>query len=157
MPVTTLHHPLRRWDATYVDTSVWCAYGFRQAESAPAVAWLEAQDLTHLGTAWWAETEFASALSIQVRKKALSQGQARHAGERFADLMAAVHRLNVIEADFLQAADWVANAASGLRGGDALHLAVAQRHGCKAVATLDAAMRASAQRLGFRIVTLSNR
>ena len=40
---------------------------------------------------------------------------------------------------------------------DALHLAVAQRHGCKAVATLDTAMRASAQRLGFRIVTLSNR
>jgi len=75
MPVTTLHHPPRRWDATYVDTSVWCAYGFRQAESAPAVAWLEAQDLTHLGTAWWAETEFASALSIQVRKKPCRRGR----------------------------------------------------------------------------------
>lgn len=154
MPAATLHHPLRRWDATYIDTSVWCAYCFHENEGAAVIDWMAQADMSHLGTAWWAETEFASALSIQVRKKALTGPRLQLARERFAEAMDMVHRLNVIEADFLQAADWVADAASGLRGGDALHLAVAQRHGCKAVATLDATMRASAQRLGFRIVEL---
>ena len=144
-----------RFEATYVDTSVWCAYGFNQAESAPAMEWLQTADLTRLGTAWWAETEFASALGIQLRKKALNAAQARRAQERFADLMAAVNRLNLIEADFIKAAQWAAQPAHGLRGGDALHLAVAQRHGCKAVATLDATMQANARRLGFRTITFS--
>lgn len=144
-----------RFEATYVDTSVWCAYGFNQAESAQAIEWLQTADLTRLGTAWWAETEFASALGIQMRKKALNAAQARRAQERFADLMAAVNRLNVIQADFIEAARWAAQPAHGLRGGDALHLAVAQRHGCKAVATLDAAMQANARRLGFRTVSFS--
>ena len=69
--------------------------------------------------------------------------------------MAAVNRLNLIEADFIEAAQWAAQPARGLRGGDALHLAVAQRHGCKAVATLDATMQANARRLGFRTISFS--
>jgi len=32
---------------------------------------------------------------------------------------------------------------------------VAQRHGCKAVATLDATMQANARRLGFRTISFS--
>jgi uncharacterized protein len=141
-----------KFEATYVDSSVWCAYCFNQAESYEALQWLVQTDLSRLGTSWWTETEFASALGIQLRKKALTAVQARHARDRFADLMDVVNRLNVIEPDYLEAAAWVVDSKHGLRGGDALHLAVAQRHGCKAVATLDVNMQQNAKRLGLRVI-----
>jgi predicted nucleic acid-binding protein len=141
-----------RIEATYVDTSVWCACCFNQEESPQAGAWLRDADLMRLGSAWWTQTEFASALAIQLRKKALTPPQARWAQASFADWMGAVNRLDVIEDDFLQAAAWVSKASSGLRGGDALHLAVAQRHGCKAVASLDVVMQRSALSFGFEVV-----
>ncbi len=144
-----------RFEATYVDTSVWCAYCFSQLESPGAMQWLQEADLSRIGTAWWTETEFASALGIQLRKKALTQPQARQSRERFADLMGAVNRLNVVEADFLEAATWAAQGGNSLRGGDALHLAVAQRHGCQVVATLDQTMQQNARKLGFRVINFS--
>lgn len=116
--------------------------------------WLSECDLSHVGTAWWTETEFASALGIQLRKRALNLTQARGANSLFGDLMNMVHRLNVIEADFVQAAQWAAQVSWGLRGGDALHLAVAQRHGCTALASLDFKMCECAEKLGLKLVDL---
>lgn len=144
----------KRSDAVYVDASVWCAYCFNQRESAGALRWLSEVDLTLVGTAWWTETEFASALGIQVRKKALNLAQAKRARALFEDLMGIAHRLNVIEADFMQAAQWTAQANLGLRGGDALHLAVAQRHGCTVLASLDNKMCECAKALGLKMVDL---
>lgn len=145
-------HLKTKFEATYVDTSVWCAYCFNEEGGAQAIDWMATADMTRLGSAWWTETEFASALSIQVRKKALSGARLQAAKTRFLEAMDMVNRLNVIEADFLEAAAWVANPASGLRGGDALHLAVAQRHGCKVVAALDQGMKDNARKLGFQVV-----
>jgi uncharacterized protein len=144
-------HLKPRFEATYVDTSVWCAYCFNEEGGEQVIDWLAAADMTRLGSAWWAETEFASALSIQVRRKALTGRHLQSAKARFLEAMGMVNRLNVIEADFLEAAAWVADPASGLRGGDALHLAVAQRHGCKVVATLDQGMKDNARKLGFEV------
>jgi predicted nucleic acid-binding protein len=145
-------HLKPKFEATYVDTSVWCAYCFNEEGGERVIDWMAAADMTRLGSAWWTETEFASALSIQVRKKALPGARLQTAKTRFLEAMDMVNRLNVIEADFLEAAAWVANPASGLRGGDALHLAVAQRHGCKVVATLDLGMKDNARKLGFQVV-----
>ena len=144
----------RRPSATYVDTSIWCASCFHQDESAAAIQWLDTTDMARMGAAWWVETEFASALGIQLRKKALNRHQARWARDRFADLMGMVHRLNVIEADYLHAAELCAADGLRVRGADALHLAVAQRHGCTALATLDTEMGDAAVSLGFELVTI---
>lgn len=143
-----------RSEAVYVDSSVWCAYCFNQSDSAGAMNWLAEVDMSRVGTAWWTETEFASALGIQMRKKALNVAQAKRARAMFGDLMDMARRLNVVEADFLQAAQWTAQAGWGLRGGDALHLAVAQRHGCTVLASLDIRMCECAASLGLKLVDL---
>lgn len=145
-----------RRQATYVDTSVWCAYCFNEKGSEPIVEWLAAMDMQHLGASWWVETEFASALSIKMRNKGLNKLQAAAAQERFAEVMDMVKRLNLMEADFLEAAtSCAAFQVQGLRGGDALHLAVAQRHGCTYLASLDADMCKCAKRMGFQLIDWS--
>jgi uncharacterized protein len=140
--------------ATYVDTSVWCAYCFNEAGSERALQWLSAANLLRVGTSWWTKTEFSSALGIQLRKEALTRKQAESARARFAEVMEMVTVLNVIELDFLEAAAACVDSAHGLRGGDALHLAIAQRHGCTSVATLDHQMQANAKRLGLKLIDL---
>jgi uncharacterized protein len=142
----------RRPRSTYVDTSVWCAYCFNEESSEQAVAWLSEVDLSQVGASWWVQTEFESALGIQVRKGALSKRQAEMARQKFAEVLTMVRALNVIEQDFAEAAKSCQDAASGLRGGDALHLVVAQRHGCTSLASLDTKMQANAQQLGFKLI-----
>jgi predicted nucleic acid-binding protein len=85
-----------------------------------------------------------------VRSKSLKVPQARLAQERYAESMDMVRRLNVIEADFREAASACLRVEK-LRGGDALHLAIAQRHGCTALATLDKDMQTVAQKMGFEL------
>ena len=138
----------------YVDTSVWCAYCFNEKDSERAIDWLGTADLSLMGTSWWTETEFASALGIQCQKKALTANQARKARARFTDLLDMVTRLNVLEQDYLLASEYCTDSAHGLRGGNALHLAIAQRHGCTMVATLDKDMQANAKRLGLKLIEL---
>ena len=138
--------------ATYVDTSVWCAYCFNEEDAEKAVHWLGNVAMENVGTAWWTRTEFESALALQMRKKALNEQQAKRSRKLFDDLMAMVVGLNVIEADFLEAAHSCKLHASKLRAADALHLAVAGRHGCGALATLDKDMRDNALRLGLQLV-----
>ncbi len=140
--------------ATYVDTSVWCAYCFNDEDAEKAVQWLANVDMTKVGTAWWTRTEFESALALQLRKKALNESQANRSRKLFADLMAMVVELNVIREDFLEAAKSCSEHVSRLRAADALHLAIAGRHGCKAVATLDKDMRKNALRLGLEVIDL---
>jgi uncharacterized protein len=140
--------------ATYVDTSVWCAYCFNEAGSENAVEWLGRANLAWVGTSWWTETEFASALGIQLRKKALTKKQAASARERFVEVLDMVNLLNVTEHDFREAASYCFEASRGHRGGDALHLAIAQRHGCTTLATLDLQMQANARRLGLKLIEL---
>ncbi len=140
--------------ATYVDTSVWCAYCFNEEASERALQWLSETNLLHVGTSWWTKTEFSSALGIQLRKEALTRKQAENARARFAEVMEMVNVLNVIEQDFLAAAAACVDSIHGLRGGDALHLAIAQRHGCTTVATLDHQMQANAKRLGLKLIDL---
>lgn len=142
----------RKAQPTYVDTSVWCAYCFNEQGSERAVEWFGEADLSVVGTSWWTQTEFASALAIQQRKKALSRKQAELARERFGEVLDMVTLLNVSQQDYQEAAASCADAASNLRGGDALHLAIAQRHGCTTIATLDINMQASAKRLGLKLI-----
>lgn len=140
--------------ATYVDTSVWCAYCFNEEGGERALQWLSEANLLHIGASWWTKTEFSSALGIKLRKEALTRKQADSARARFAEVMEMVTVLNVIEDDFLQAQAACVDAVHGLRGGDALHLAIAQRHGCTLLATLDNQMQANAKRLGLKLIDL---
>ncbi|NDG38844.1 MAG: PIN domain nuclease [Betaproteobacteria bacterium] len=57
-------------------------------------------------------------------------------------------------ANFQRAAELVLDAASGLRAGDALHLACAEAAGTKRMASLDDVLSRNAQRLKIKTIVL---
>ena len=103
----------------------------------------------------WCVPEFASALGIKQRTGAIDAQQAQSAWTRFERMLAADLRLLPVEpAHFHRAAELVLDAASALRGGDALHLACVEAVGAKHMATLDEVLARNAQRLKIKVVRL---
>ncbi len=121
----------------YVDTSVLVAAHVREPHTDLAQDWLSGQG-GGLLLSTWALLECESALAIKTRRGEIdAEGQAQAIQDiealatHFAPLAAPV------EADYQHARVFCRNAASGLRAGDALHLAIALRLGACALATLD--------------------
>ena len=137
---------------TYIDTSVWCAYCFNEPEAPEAVRWLAEAELDRTATALWAHTEFASACGIKLRAKGQTSQAVARARQAFDSAVSMAHRLEASPDDFLYAAELCIDSPVKLRGGDALHLAIALRHHCKAMASLDKDMAKAAQHLGLQVI-----
>lgn len=134
----------------YVDTSVWVAALCREPLTTRAQAWLEKQAAGALHVSGWAQAEFSSALSLKQRSGQIDAAQAAMSMTLFsATLEQACQRVSVEEADFALAARLVADPASGLRAGDALHLSMAARQGL-ALVTLDSLLAKAALRFGVQ-------
>jgi hypothetical protein len=96
----------------------------------------------------WTAVDAASALSIKRRTGALHPSQHAQALAALDTLVNGGWMLvPIMLDDFAQARSWVGQAELGVRGGDALHLAIAHRLGFQ-LATLDKPMAAAAKRLG---------
>ena len=143
---------LRVKPQTYIDTSVWCAFCFNEQEVPGARYWLAQASLDHTATAVWTRTEFASAAALKLRAKGHSPVAVAQAVQTFDDALAMTHLLDVVRDDFLYAAELCRTSTTGLRAGDALHIAVALRRNCEFLASLDKVMNASAQQLGLGLV-----
>lgn len=138
----------------YVDTSAVVALIVNEAASAAVAAWYSGTK-RELVTASWCVTEFASALSLKQRRFQLDAADATQAWERFRRLTTNDLQLLALDfEDFHRAALLALDAGNGIRTGDALHLACAERAGAKAILTLDRVMGRNAQALGIRPVTL---
>jgi predicted nucleic acid-binding protein len=134
----------------YIDTSVWVAALCREPLTARVQAWLEKQAAGVLHVSGWVQAEFANALSMKQRVGHLDAVQAAEAMTLFsATIEQSCQRVSVEEADFALAARLVADPASGLRAGDALHLAMAARQGLVLV-TLDSILAKAAVRFGVQ-------
>jgi len=138
----------------YVDVSVWIALLSNEATSPVLKSWLESETGVLL-TSRWSVVELSSALSIKVRRMEFPQEQALALAGRFDALVSAQVRLvPVASADYDHAAAMCRNAGSGLRAGDALHLAVASRARASHLITLDKNMTLNAVKMGFQIVQI---
>ena len=138
----------------YVDTSVIVALIVNETGSAGVAAWYAATR-SELVSAAWCVTEFASVLGLKQRTAQIDAAQARAAWGRFERLASNDLRLLSVEpVDFHRAAQWTMAAASGVRAGDALHLACAERAATKSIATLDVAMARHARRLKIKPMAL---
>ena len=138
----------------YVDTSVIVALIVIETGSAGVAAWYAATR-SELVSAAWCVTEFASVLGLKQRTAQIDAAQARAAWGRFERLASNDLRLLSVEpVDFHRAAQWTMDAASGVRAGDALHLACAERAATKSIATLDVAMARHARRLKIKPMAL---
>ena len=136
----------------YLDTSAAVPLFVREPASAAVDAWLESC-ADPIISSDWVVTEFASALSIKVRRGELSARQARAAWKDFDAFCDSGLRVLPVSREALRhAATMALNAASGLRSGDSLHLAMALEAGASAVSTADETLGKNAKAKGLGVI-----
>lgn len=133
----------------YIDTSVLVAALGNERHTETAQNWLAAQPPSDLLISDWVITEFSSALALKLRT---GQIQVQHRAECLAVFAQLVERsltvVPVSSANFRAAARFADQQHTGLRAGDALHLAICAEHGSRMV-TLDQTLAAAATSLGI--------
>lgn len=138
----------------YVDTCVLLSLFFRDSGTPAALTWLEARGSERITTSHWSLTEFISAAGIMARRGDLTTELHREGIARFRRFGAARVTLETPEAaDFDRAGIWLENFPSGLRAGDALHLAVCARLGT-ILCTADGVLADAAAVLGMPVERL---
>jgi uncharacterized protein len=138
----------------YVDTSVLVALCTNEAKSADVNKWY-AQCKQDLVSAAWCVTEFGSAMGLKQRTGQLTTEQAHTAWVQFERVCANDLQLLPIEpATFHKAAMLTMDGASGLRAGDALHLACALEVKAKGMATLDVLLAKNAKLFKLKSVAI---
>ncbi len=121
----------------YLDTSVLVAALTAETETARMQAWIAAQDPDDLIVSPWVVTEFSAALSIKVRMGQLGTGHHGRALMAFSRLVTeSFVTVPISDYAFREAARLADRSETGLRAGDALHLAIAAGEGL-VLATLD--------------------
>ncbi|MHB8255236.1 MAG: type II toxin-antitoxin system VapC family toxin [Acidiferrobacter sp.] len=101
-----------------------------------------------LATSQWTRVELASLVSRRVRMGEFDEAQAETIRKTFEQLLSqSFVLLTPSVTDFLTAAQLLIPADTGLRAGDALHLAVAANHGARTVYTLDRGLLKAGKRL----------
>ena len=136
----------------YVDSSCLVAMVTVEPRTADVIAWLAANQNVDLCSGDWCATEVASALALKVRTGQLNTTLADAAWQAFEQACDGLLRLvGITSADFVQAAQLCRIYPSGLRAGDALHLAVAQRWQCQAMWSLDENLDLNARAHGLDV------
>ena len=138
----------------YVDTSVLVALCTHEAKSAAVLQWYSSCT-DELVSAAWCVTEFASAMGLKQRTGQLNAEQAQAVWMQFERVCANDLQLLAVETmSFHRAAMLTLQSATGLRAGDALHLACAMEAKVKAMVTLDAVLAKNAQKHKIRLITV---
>lgn len=130
----------------YVDTSVLVALCTHEAKTADVIKWY-ADCTDELASAAWCVTEFASAMGLKQRTGQLTESQAQTAWLQFERICANDLQLLPVEAmTFHSAALLTMDPSTGLRAGDALHLACAMANQAQGMVTLDVVLSNNAKR-----------
>ncbi|WP_019584369.1 type II toxin-antitoxin system VapC family toxin [Thioalkalivibrio sp. ALE16] len=138
----------------YLDTSVLVAALTREPRTEDMQNWLAAQSAGSLCISDWVLTEFSAALSMKVRMEILTPRERATVLGAFAALReSSLSTLPVSSIDYHTAALFADDHASGLRAGDALHLAIAYNHGVE-LCSLDKTLVAAAEPMGVNATLL---
>jgi uncharacterized protein len=133
----------------YVDTSVLMAFLLPESGSELAERLMTSPGAL-LAFSSWTELELLSALGIQIRRKLITRRGAQKAVDAFADLVApTLVRLAVDDNDHRMAAHMLNGWQTGLRAGDALHLALVRQHQAE-LWTFDRTMSKAASHFGLQ-------
>lgn len=133
----------------HFDTSFLAPLFLREAASEPVAAFLETLPKDELAVSHWTRVEFSSLLAREVRMGQLSADAARAADTRFEAMIDGSFSILVPgKADFDVAKAYLARFETGLRAGDALHLAIAANRGAEALYSLDRKLIEAGRQLG---------
>ena len=122
----------------YCDTSFLTPLILQEATSDAVAAYISRLPAGDLAISQWVRLEFASLVSREVRMGGLTEPEAQAASREFSHLVSDSYRvITPLVADYDVAKGFIENFATGLRAGDALHLAIARNHGAQAFYTLD--------------------
>ena len=122
----------------YFDTSFLAPLVLEEATSARVERFIAALPPEELAVSHWTGTEFASLLAREVRMGGLRAAEATETAAEFEAIMAESFVILLPGAeDFDLARRFLGNYATGLRAGDALHLAIAANRKSEAIYSLD--------------------
>lgn len=107
-------------------------------------------DELELAVSHWTLVEFASLLAREVRMAGIDAVAAREANSRFKAMVnESFTVLLPSREDFDRARNWLGRFDTGLKAGDALHLAIAANHGADAIYSLDKTLINAGETLGL--------
>jgi hypothetical protein len=122
----------------YLDTSFVAPLVIAEDTSDAVEALVRRIKAGELATSLWTQVELASLVARKLRMGELSESQAEAVRDEFERLLDESFDLVMpAAADFAAAAKFLGVPKTGLRAGDALHLAIAALHGARKILTLD--------------------
>lgn len=125
----------------YLDTSFIAPMVIAEDSSDAVEAFVLKLKPGEIATSLWTQVELASLVSRKVRMEELSVAEAEAVRREFNRLLGESFELLVpAAADYAAAAEYLERPKTGLRAGDAFHLAVAASHGATKILTLDAGL-----------------
>lgn len=136
----------------YFDTSFLVPLILPEATSKTIERFMDGLAVEKLTVSHWARIEFSSLLAREARMDRLAAEAAVEADARFEGLLQQSFLILLPNADdFTLAKEFLGNYKSGLRAGDALHLAIARNHRAEAVYSLDKTMIKAGKKLGLPV------
>lgn len=121
----------------YLDTSVVVALFAAEVHTARVLDWMAHKPDGPIAVSLWVETELAAALAAKIRLGEMSAEGRDVAEEGYRALRReSLRSIDILPSHFANAARMARTASASLRGGDALHLAIADMAGAT-LCTLD--------------------
>ena len=134
----------------YFDTSFLVPLILPEATGDPIAGLLEGLTTEALAVSHWTRIEFSSLLAREVRMGGLSASAAREANSRFESMVAGFFAALLPDRnDFDRAKEYIGHFETGLRAGDALHLAIAGNRGADVIYSLDKLLIEAGKRIGL--------
>lgn len=136
----------------YFDTSFLAPLFLHEPTSAKVERFLAALPAGELAISHWTRVEFSSLLAREVHMGGLDGQVARDADDQFEAVVTESFVVLLPNADdFDLAKAYLGRHETGLRAGDALHLAVAKNHRAKAIYSLDKTLLKAGKLLGLPV------
>lgn len=133
----------------YLDASIVVAIFTAEAETDRLQNWIDDKSGQIIAVSRWVDVEFAAAVAAKARSGALDEPARKKSLLLYRQMLReSFTRLEIGDAQFEQAERLAHNPAAGLRGGDALHLAVAAAYRAT-LCTLDKRQAEAASTLGI--------
>ena len=136
----------------YFDASFLVPFFLDEQSSRRVERFIRQQPQGEPAISQWTRIEFSSALARQVRLGSLASDSALEIDFEF-DAVMADSFVTVAPAagDFELSKQFLRRYETGLRAGDALHLAIASNHGARAIYSLDRGLLKAGQLLGLPV------